>query len=224
MRYLGGKSRIGKQIAEVISQFNPQWYDEPFCGCYSVGKHIQCKKRTAGNINLDLIMLLGAIRDGWVPPDTTEKDYIELRSSISSPWRGFAGFGCSFYGKFFGGFARDAEGNNYADISRRSLLKLAPKIQGVEFRWEKYQYHGADVVYCDPPYKGTTNYSCGNFDHDQFWDWVRATSLSAVVLVSEYEAPEDFTAIWEKPVTTSMRGKDGNFKRTEKLFRLDTNA
>jgi DNA adenine methylase len=218
---MGGKERIGKQIAEVIQQINPVHYHEPFCGMFSVGKHIQCEKRTAGDINLDLIMLLGAVRDGWIPPDViTEEQYTELRSSVSSPLRGFAGFGCSFYGKFFGGYARDKQGSNYAAISRRSLLKLAPMIQNVEFRWERYQHVGADVVYCDPPYSGTTNYSCGGFDNDQFWEWVRATSLGAVVLVSEYTAPPDFTAIWEKPVTTSMRGRDGGFKRVEKLFRL----
>jgi DNA adenine methylase len=220
MRYLGGKARIGKQIAEVIQQFNPVHYHEPMAGMYSVGKYIQCQKRTAGDINLDLILLLQAIQQGWIPPDVSEAQYIALRSDISSPLRGFAGFGCSFYGKFFGGYARDKQGSNYAAISRRSLMKLAPMIQGVEFRWEKYQYNGADVIYCDPPYLGTTNYSCGGFDHDQFWEWVRATSLGAVVLVSEYEAPPDFTVIWEKSVTTSMRGKEGNFRRVEKLFRL----
>lgn len=220
MRYLGGKARIGKQIAEVIQQFNPVHYHEPFCGMFAVGKHVKCQKRTAGDINLDLILLLQAIQQGWVPPNVSEKLYIALRSDISSPLRGFAGFGLSFAGKFFGGYARDAAGTDYGAMACRALLKLAPMIQGVEFRWEKYQNIGADVIYCDPPYGSTTGYSCGRFDTARFWDWVRDTSKGAVVLVSEYTAPPDFTVVWEKPYLTQMRGKEGNFQRTEKLFRL----
>ena len=220
MRYLGGKSRIGKKIAEVIQQFNPKWYDEPMAGMYSVGKHIKCQRRTAGDINLDLILLLKEIQQGWIPPDSiTEEEYIAQRSAPSSPLRGFVGF-CSFAGKFFGGYPRDKQGDNYAAMARRALLKLAPMMQDVEFRWEKYQNVGADVIYCDPPYGSTTSYSCGRFDTARFWDWVRDTSKGAVVLVSEYTAPPDFTVVWEKPYLTQMRGKEGNFQRTEKLFRL----
>ena len=60
------------------------------------------------------------------------------------------------------------------------------------------------VIYCDPPYKGTKGYKDDNFNSDEFWDFIRIYSKEGVkILVSEYEAPEDFKCIW------SMNRKDG---------------
>lgn len=220
MRYMGGKMRIGKQLANVIQAYQPTAYDEPFCGVFSVGKHIICNKRTAGDIQPDLILLLKAIQSGWDPPtNITEEQYDALRNTPPSALRGFVGFGCSFYGKFFGGFARDPSMNDFGTIARNNLLKLAPLIQDVAFRNEHYlDYNGnADVIYCDPPYAGATDYDCGPFDHAQFWDWVR--NRKELVLVSEYTAPDDFEIIWQKPVTTTMKDRTGHgCARVERLF------
>lgn len=73
------------------------------------------------------------------------------------------------------------------------------------------------MIYCDPPYEGTTKYATGGFNYKTFWNWVRELSLSNYVLVSEYNAPDDFTSIWEKSVTTSLK-VDKHEDRTEKLF------
>ena len=40
------------------------------------------------------------------------------------------------------------------------------------------------VVYADPPYRGTTGYSTGEFDSDCFWDYMRKLSRTHVVLIS----------------------------------------
>lgn len=220
MRYMGGKMRIGKQLAAAIQQFNPVRYDEPFCGMFSVGKHIVCQQRTAGDIHPDLILLLKAVQEGWNPPTgITEEQYDQLRMAESTCLRGFVGFGCSFYGKFFGGFARDPSMNDFGWIARNNMLKLAPLIQDVNFRCESYlDYNGdADVIYCDPPYAGTTDFSSGVFNHEEFWDWVR--NRQEVTVVSEYTAPEDFRIIWEKAVTTTMKDKTGRgCDRVERLF------
>lgn len=220
MRYLGGKSRLGKTLAEVIQGYDPRHYHEPFCGMFSVGKHVQCARRTACDIHPDLILFLKAVRDGWEPPTSvSEADYKRLQTAPPSALRGFVGFGCSFYGRFFEGFARDARGTNYAAVAKRSLSELVPFIKGVEFTCAPYSdYTGdADVIYCDPPYRGTTSYS-HSFNHDMFWDWVRAQSR--VVLVSEYTAPKDFVAVWQRSVTTLMRDKRGTgCERVEKLFK-----
>lgn len=222
MRYMGGKMRIGKQLARYIQTFDPVVYDEPFCGMYSVGKHICCKHKTAGDIHPDLILLLKAVQSGWNPPtNITEEQYNQQRLATPSPQRGFIGFGCSFYGKFFGGFARDPSMNDFGTIARNNMLKLAPLIQDVTFRNQSYKDYGgnADVIYCDPPYTGTTDYSDGKFDHTEFWDWIR--NRSGMVFVSEYTAPADFEVVWEKPVTTTMKDKTGHgCARIERLFRL----
>lgn len=222
MRYMGGKMRIGKQIADVIQQFNPVSYAEPFCGMFSVGKHIVCKQRTASDIHPDLILLLKAVQSGWNPPtNITELIYNQLRTERSSHLRGFVGFGCSFYGKFFGGFARDPSMNDFGTIARNNMLKLAPLIQGVTFLNRSYKdYDGdADVIYCDPPYAGTTDFSERDFNSNEFWDWVRGRREK--VFVSEYTAPDDFEVVWEKKVTTTMKDRTGKgCKRVERLFRL----
>lgn len=220
MRYMGGKMRIGKQLATVIQKYNPTRYHEPFCGMFSVGKHVSCQEKTAGDIHPDLILMLKTIQDGWDPPtNITEEQYDQLRSEKPSALRGFVGFGCSFYGKFFGGFARDPSMNDFGWIARNNVLKLAPLIKGVRFRHQSYlDYDGnADLLYCDPPYKGATDYSSGPFDHAQFWEWVR--SRPETVLVSEYQAPPDFEIVWQKPVTTTMKDKTGKgCARVERLF------
>jgi len=217
---MGGKMRIGKQLAGIIQNLNPVVYAEPFCGVFSVGKHIKCKSRTASDIHPDLILLLQAVQKGWEPPTKISEDtYNKLRHAEPSPLRGFVGFGCSFYGKLFGGFARDPSMNDFGTIAKANLLKLAPLIQDVEFCCRSYKDldEDADVIYCDPPYKGSTNYSCGEFDHDEFWDWVRSRKQS--VLVSEYTAPADIQMVWQKAVTTTMKDKTGRgCARVERLY------
>ena len=55
-----------------------------------------------------------------------------------------------------------------------------------------------DVVYADPPYANTEAAYCKNFDHERFWNWVRCQArLGVKVFVSEYNAPEDFIAVFE---------------------------
>jgi DNA adenine methylase len=216
---MGGKSRIGKRLAAVIQTFNPTAYDEPFCGMFSVGRHVIAKQRTAGDIHPDLILFHQAVQTGWVPPaSVSEVEYAKLRTQAPTALRGYVGFAYSFYGKFFGGYAR-AKGMDFGHFARTTTLKLAPQIKDVVFRCESYlDYHGdADVIYCDPPYVGTTDFSNGTFKTDEFWDWVR--SRRETVIVSEYTAPKDFKVIWEQPVTTTMRNKnDRGCARVERLF------
>jgi DNA adenine methylase len=81
------------------------------------------------------------------------------------------------------------------------------------------------IVYCDPPYKGTKQYSgdLKQFNYDAFWNWVRILSEKNIVYVSEYLAPVDFEQIWEKTAKSSLRSNDvisGYKESTEKLFIL----
>ena len=74
------------------------------------------------------------------------------------------------------------------------------------------------VTVCDPPYAGTKQYdNAMKFDYDKFWEWCRQMSQNNIVIISEQNAPEDFTCIWEKPVSRTMK-VEGKFKATEKLF------
>jgi len=72
------------------------------------------------------------------------------------------------------------------------------------------------VFYADPPYRGVCNSYCDKFDHAAFDDFLR--SFPYPVLVSEYEMPADFVAVWEKPIPrrANQHGTDGY--AMEKLF------
>lgn len=74
------------------------------------------------------------------------------------------------------------------------------------------------IIYCDPPYQGTTKYNKG-FDYRRFWYWCnKMVKLGHKVFVSEYNAPPDWKCIWSKEVNNSLTKDTGSKKGTEKLF------
>ena len=73
------------------------------------------------------------------------------------------------------------------------------------------------LVYCDPPYINTSTNGYGEytFDHARFYDWVRAQK--ALVVVSEYNMPDDFIPILRKKKSITLCG--GRKKKSiESLF------
>ena len=76
------------------------------------------------------------------------------------------------------------------------------------------------VVYCDPPYEGTTGYKTGAFDHTEFWAWCRKTAERNSLFVSEYNAPTDFVCVWSGEQKTSFASgvNAATNTATEKLF------
>lgn len=78
------------------------------------------------------------------------------------------------------------------------------------------------VIYCDIPYRGTTKYATNQFPYEEFYEWVRGASVDNIVLISEYNMPNDFDCIWQKETKTlldSNKSKDDKENiRIEKLF------
>ena len=103
-------------------------------------------------------------------------------------------------------------------------MKQLPNLLDVEFRCGDYKELDVSnaVIYCDPPYQGTTKYSTGKFNYDEFWDWCRKMSENNIVFVSEYNAPDDFECVWSKEHLANFdcnRGDDTSKKvRVEKLY------
>lgn len=227
MRYFGGKSRLGKQIATHINLLCGviENYYEPFCGMCSVFENINAKNKYGFDLHKDLILLLNAVNDGWIPPTSiSEDEYNILKKAEPSALRGFVGFGCSNSGKFFGGYARDKTDRNYAQNAYNSIMKKVKKFENVTFKNQPYDSLNTknSVIYCDPPYNNTTGFTVGKFDSNEFWQWVRDTSKENIVIVSEYNAPEDFNVIWEKSVKTDMNNnKNGKINRVEKLYSIN---
>ena len=227
MRYLGGKSRIAKTLAQIIAPRGP-WL-EPFCGGQSMSVALSAYgPGVSGDANAALIALYRAVRDGWQPPENvTEQEYAEARAlPDSDPRKAFFGFCCSFGSKWFGGFAR-GEGRNYAREGRDALIIDAKKIREANVMLCNASFFDyapqscVEILYCDPPYAGTTGYATGAFDHDAFWQRCREWAAGGTrVFVSEYTAPHDAICMWEKTIASTVSIDKSSKPRTEKLFRV----
>lgn len=229
MRYQGGKSKIAKHISALINEIDLDRYYEPFVGGASVLELVEKKHRYASDNCPDLIAMWRAIQYGWKPPsDVSRDEYQKLRARFCPeglPLRGFVGYGCSWGAKFFGGYA-SGEGRNFADESARSIERTKPLIKDVVFDCHDYARGigiGAEpmVIYCDPPYEGTTGYSGRMFEHDLFWAWCDVmVQRGHKVLVSELQAPDDWEIVWEKEAHTSgyVNGGTATVSRTERLY------
>jgi DNA adenine methylase len=228
MRYLGGKNRQASVISTILQQHRKhnQIYLEPFVGAANVVSRMDgvC---IASDIHPDLIALLRAIQGGWIPPENVTRAQYELYKDqpdqLPPALRAFVGFGCSFGGKWFGGYAA-GESRNYAAESRRSLLQLKSRIQHVAFMCCDYRELNPHhmLIYCDPPYANTTEYGYSEasvFNSYEFWSvmkqWVRQDNT---VIVSEYTAPIGVEEVyrWDKKTTLMHTGEAQD--RVDKLF------
>lgn len=225
MQYLGGKSRTYKEICAFLESVRKpnQPFVEPFCGACWITQGMS-GARYASDANQALVTLHKAIQQGWIPPtDITQEVYDSYKTeqNLDDPMTAFLGFGCSFAGKWFGGFARSND-RNYASNAKNSLIKKAPKLKDVKFKYQPYQNVNVSgcLIYCDPPYANTTGYGAvGDFDSDLFWQTMREwVSKGNTVVVSEYVAPDDFVCVVEIGTKTDMHTKSGKEKRIEKLF------
>lgn len=190
-----------------------------------------CAVKTAlpkygSDLHEELMALWVHVRDGGELPNVvTEADYRRAKGGDGPLWwRGFVGFGCSFGGKWLGGFARGGVGRNYAMNAKNGLVRYRAGLQGARLTHGHFLASALGVrnavFYCDPPYAATTGYR-GGFDHDVFWAWARQVSTNNVVLVSEYTAPTDISCIAEFPKKMGLRQANGDQQvRTERLFRL----
>ena len=226
MQYMGSKNRIAKHILPImIAERKPeQFWVEPFVGGANMIDKVG-GKRIGNDSHEFLIALLIALRDGYIPPTNISKDlYYAIKSNPTDYPKelvGFVGFLCSFGGKWWGGYAFNAKGDNYADRGSRCLVKQAKNLDGVVFKSGSYlelEIPEHSLIYCDPPYANTCKYKDG-FNHDVFWQWCRDMSKKGhTVFVSEYSAPNDFVCVKEVHHKTIL-DKNSQYPRIEKLFR-----
>jgi site-specific DNA-adenine methylase len=174
----------------------------------------------------------------------SKKEYTDLREKYHAQNVGtveltsreiLIGYACSYSG-FFGAYAEQSTQNYYTDAlnSIKGLmiylraLKLRPCLFAADFL--KYDPFAVDedlrgvCIYCDPPYYGTQwkGYAGPRFRHTLFWDRCRYFSRKgARVYVAEYNAPADFSVIWEgtKPMMMSNTKTERPGRRiVERLF------
>jgi len=237
MQYMGGKFRIRKPVSNYLNSIREygQPYWEPFVGAAWILEQIDKKRLDyASDINPYLIAMWGALQDGWEPPVVvTEEEYLSIKENprgYPPELVAFVGFGCSWGGKWFGGYARGAKGRNYALNARNSVIRQISKLTNVRFFagdfFEVTTPERKMLIYCDPPYAATTGYDAveGKWDVEKFWTKVRwLKEHGHTVVVSEYNAPDDFSCVLEIPTRTDMRSINGLNPRIEKLFRIKPN-
>ena len=232
MQYMGGKARIAKKVAEFINGRlqEGQAYYEPFCGACNITQHIDKNREAyASDSNKYIIAFWQAVQAGWEPPAVvSEEEYQRVKANKDEDLAltAFVGFGCSFGGRFFEGYARGNKGSDYAGAALRSTAKKAKGLGSVAFDcqpFEKVQVTPGSLVYCDIPYRNTKAYSkaAGGFDHDSFYLWgKKLTEEGSTVLVSEYShnVPEGAEVVWLKTSNQEIRGRGGKRKETEEVI------
>lgn len=228
MQYMGSKNRIAEHILPImLAERKPdQWWVEPFVGGANMIDKVE-GNRMGNDSHEFLIALLVALRDGYIPPTDISKElYYAVKSKpqeYPNELVGFVGFLCSFGGKWWGGYAFNKKGDNYAEIGSRCLVKQAKNLEGVVFKSGSYlelEIPENSLIYCDPPYANTCKYKDG-FNHDVFWGWCRTKTKSGhTVFISEYYAPNDFVCVKEIQHKTIL-DKNSQYPRIEKLFRYE---
>lgn len=231
MQYLGGKSKIASQIAGYLNNIRKpsQPYWEPFVGAGWVLEHIHNGPIFASDLHWKLIQLWLAVQSGWIPPEMiTEDDYkLAKNGELPNALTAFIGFGSSWGGKWFAGFARNGKGRNYTKQASQSIVrKFARMDKRIKFFHADFFSYTLTLsnclIYCDPPYENTTGYSSlPSFDTKLFWKRVRQLEAGGhTVIVSESQAPDDFSCVLEMLTKTNLDTDISKTSRVEKLFRL----
>lgn len=235
MRYMGSKNRIAKHILPIMlseaEKNGITTWVEPFVGGGNIiDKVPDTYKKIGCDLSEHTIAAMLAIRDfvNELPNSITENEYKALKGKPASPISSWIRYVCSFGGKFENGYARQdkSDATTFCGFGKRNAIKQSHNIQTVEFiccSYENLSNMKNCLIYCDPPYQGTTNYKTGEFNHEKFFDWCRQMKKNGnIVFVSEYNAPEDFEIIWQGEVKTnfsSQRSK-ATHNAVEKLFRV----
>ena len=228
---MGSKKRLAKELIPIITKdLKPnQWYVEPFVGGANLIDKVQHPYKIGADCNRYLIALLHYVQaGGQLPEEITKEEHQKVKEYMDSypDWYvGFVGFICSYSGKFMAGYVRNnvlkksGKVEHYQKEHINNLLKQ--NLSDTTFIYSDYRsldIPDNSVIYCDPPYSGTTGYKDA-FDSEAFWDWCRQMKAKGhQIYISEYNAPSDFACIWQKDQNKNL---GGTVQATvEKLFTL----
>lgn len=231
---MGSKARVAKDVSailnDIIKKRNIDTYIEPFVGGSNMIEHIECKNKFGYDNNEYLIAFWQEIQKGWNPLSDTSMSkefYNQVKNNIKAYPKhivALCAFCATYNAKWWGGDAGVVQTKvgtyrNYYDEAVRNVLKQKNKIYDVVYGHKDYSEIDVKgtLIYCDPPYEGTTKYK-DTFNHNKYWRWVRRISRDNVVLCSEYNAPEDFECVWTKNLTVTL-DKASRGKAVERLFR-----
>lgn len=230
MIYMGSKNRIAKHILPIIlkDRKEGQWYVEPFVGGGNIIDKVDGNRIGVDYSNHVINALIG-IRDfkNLLPESVSEEFYLNIKNTDPDPISSWVRFVCSFGSKFEGGYARRKNSNDstFAKPAVSNAKKQSTNLKNVKLissSYDCFEIPDNSIIYCDPPYKGTTGYK-NAFDYEKFYSWCRSMKLLGhSVFVSEYEMPEDFICVWSGEIKTNFSStrKKATHNAVEKLFTL----
>lgn len=233
MKYIGSKNRISKYLAPISQRYIYEnkitTYIEPFVGGSNMIEHIKCSKKYGYDNNEYLIEFWKQIQSGWNPLQTvnmSKRFYEEVKNNKENFPKhivALCGLCATYNAKWFGGYAgivhtKIGTDRNYYDEAVRNVLKQAENVRDVIYGCLDYKEIKATnaLIYCDPPYENTVKYK-DDFNHTEYWEWVRKMSDNNIVICSEYSVPKDFKCIWSKELVTTL-DKNSRHTAVEKLF------
>ncbi len=100
-------------------------------------------------------------------------------------------------------------------LERLQSLESLERLQSLESDYRDVQILPGSVIYCDPPYCGTTGFVNG-FNHDAFYEW--CGKQEEIVVISEYEMPETFVCIAEREKCVHYSATNNAQRKMERLF------
>ena len=227
MAYVGGKHRIRKEVADIITHecalmgVREVW--EPFCGGLYVTAELGRRGYSvhASDLSAPLVCLYKALRLGWSPPTAlsrTRWDGLKQAHAraVTHPLIGFAGFCASFNTVFFASYAPQQMRSNSKTLRERVRSARFASLRCTDY--DAVTPPPGSVVYCDPPYAETDlgayrslPKDMRHFDSAAFWVWARARQAEGTtVVVSEYSAPSDVPCVWAKDLTVLTASHTGD--------------
>jgi len=239
MVYQGSKNRLAKFIVPILQKYidenNIDTFIDCFCGGANIVDKIECENRIASDYNEDLIALLKYAQQdndlSIAPDECSFEHYADVRNNkrtgkYSQEYVALIGYCASYGGRYFdGGYGRDSKGGRSIYTERVANLKeQAPKLKDIDFSCRDYKdYLNMGIknalLYLDPPYKGTKEYSKQSIDYEEYYNFCRDMSKDNFVVISEYHMPDDFVCIWSKERKVLQKSdRTKGDKATEKLF------
>jgi DNA adenine methylase len=230
MKYMGSKNRIAKHILPIMlkeaEKHNITQWVEPFVGgANMIDKVPNTFTRIGADLNPHTIEALIAIRDlvDELPDSVSEAEYKAMKGLPPEPISSWVRIACSYGGIFESKLAADKTSDrNYVQEAIRNAKKQSPLLKGVGLvncSYDEIVLTKPSLIYCDPPYQGTSGYKTGSFNHEVFFHWcVQKKQEGHVVFVSEYNAP--FECVWQGEIKTNFASsrKEATHVAVEKLF------
>ena len=235
MRYQGSKTKMKKTIREFVEGNikKNQTYVEPFVGGCNSFSEINHPNKIGCDTNQYLIDMWEDIKkNNFNPPqNVSEELYYDIKNDCitngdkySNALKAYVGFACSYGSGWWNGYAHYNERKNEDHIKEagNGLIKQIERFKNlsnstfINCDYKTLELPNKSFIYCDPPYANTKQYA-NSFDNNEFWEWCRTkVNEGHTLLISEYNAPDDFICVWSKEMQDGMKSTNG--KKVEKLF------